>query len=206
MKRGILVMTGLTAVTMIDMPEPAQLNPSATWFANQKTIQNPEYDFLVTHITESNPAIERSEAERLARVILKEAAMLRMPATAQIDGKPVNPVHFVTAVVETESTFKRMAVSKADARGYMQVMPATLLWIRDKSNLPVDPNDIHDTEVNMMLGVHYLSLLFDEFKEPHLVSLAYNAGPGNLKRGVYDVRYWLKVKRFYRALQQKKAG
>ncbi|KAB2934672.1 MAG: lytic transglycosylase domain-containing protein [Leptonema illini] len=206
LKRGILTLTGLTAAGMMDMPEPARLTDPDQWFSKEQTLAHPDHDLLVTHIRAMNPKIEAGEDERLARIILKESAMLRFPATARIDGKPVDPVLFVTAVIETESSFDRKAVSSADARGYMQVMPATLLWIRDRSQMAVDPADIHETEVNLMLGVHYLSFLFDEFQDPALVALAYNAGPGNLRRGFYDPRYWMKVQRFYRTLKKKKAS
>lgn len=205
LKRGILTLTGLTAAGILDMPEPARLTDPDRWFSREQTLRQPDHDFLVTHIRARNPKIEAGEDERLARMILKESAMLRLPETACIDGQRIDPVLFITAIIETESSFNREAVSSADARGYMQIMPATLLWIRDRSQMAVDPADIHETEVNLMLGVHYLSFLFDEFQDPALVALAYNAGPGNLRRGFYDLRYWTKVRRFYRVLKKKKS-
>ena len=40
--------------------------------------------------------------------------------------------------------------------------------------------------------------LFEEMKDPRLVALSYNAGPGNVSRGYYVERYWIKIRRHYR--------
>lgn len=206
LKRSILTITGLTAAGIVEMPEPARMTGPDPWLIEQEIPGHTDHDLLVDHIRQMNPQIEPGEDERLARTIIKEAALLRLPETARIDGQPVDPVLFVTSVIETESSFNRTAISRSNARGYMQVMPATLVWIRNRSNLSVDSADIHETEVNVMLGVHYLSYLFDEFHDPALVALAYNAGPGNLRRGFYNPHYWMKVQKFYRLLKKKKAS
>jgi soluble lytic murein transglycosylase-like protein len=206
LKGSILTLTGLTAASLVDMTEPAKFTDVERWFTKEQTLKHKDYDFLVAHIRSINPNIEPGEDDRLARCILKESALLRIPPQARMDGQPVDPVLFITAIIETESSFNRRAVSQADARGYMQVMPATLLWIRDRTGMPVDPADIHETEVNLMLGVHYLNYLFEELQDPAFVALAYNAGPGNLRRGFYDLRYWMKVQRFYTILKKKKGS
>ncbi|MBW7856917.1 MAG: transglycosylase SLT domain-containing protein [Leptonema sp. (in: Bacteria)] len=196
----VVTLSGLTALGMVNIPEPANLDPTI-W---QKKQTQPDIKFLADHIRQTNPKIEAGEENRLARNILQESKFLRVPETAKIDGLPINQMLFITAVIETESTFRGSAISYANARGYMQIMPATMNWIKDREGLSVDERDIHETEVNLMLGVRYLSYLFDEFKEPHLVALAYNAGPGNLRRGIYDIRYWNKVAKFYRILNKKR--
>lgn len=199
----VVTLSGLAALGMVNIPEPANLDPTI-WNKKQEFKNDPEFKFLANHIRQINSKIEVGEENRLSRIILQESKFLRIPETAKIDGIKLDRVLFITAIIETESSFRGSAISYANARGYMQIMPATMNWIKDREALSVDERDIHETEVNLMLGVRYLSYLFDEFKKPSLVALAYNAGPGNLRRGVYDLRYWNKVVKFYRILNKKR--
>jgi soluble lytic murein transglycosylase-like protein len=52
-----------------------------------------------------------------------------------------------------------------------------------------------------MLGVKYLNYLSTQFNDLKLICLAYNAGDGNVKKGIFDFRYWLKIKRFYQEFE-----
>ena len=75
------------------------------------------------------------------------------------------------ALIKTESDFDPRAVSKAGARGLMQLMPENIKTLKIKN--PFDPRE------NVMGGARYLKQLINRFggKLP-LALAAYNAGPG----------------------------
>ena len=81
----------------------------------------------------------------------------------------------IEAVMRVESCLDRTAVSRAGAKGLMQLMPATAheLGVRDV----FDPAD------NIRGGTRYLSQLMRQFgHDSKLVLAAYNAGPGAVRR------------------------
>ena len=85
------------------------------------------------------------------------------------------PVRVILAVIAAESAFDPRAVSRAGARGLMQIMPATA---RD---LGVDPNDLFDPCINVHAGTRYMRVLADSFGgRTRDVLAAYNAGPGRV--------------------------
>ncbi len=102
---------------------------------------------------------------------------------------------FVAAVMQVESNFDVCAVSRAGARGLMQLMPATAreLGVRD----------IFDPEQNIEAGVRYLAegtrLTQGDLDR---TSAFYNAGPKSLKSARYrwpreTRRYIEKVRKRY---------
>lgn len=98
-------------------------------------------------------------------------------------GAGVDPV-IAFGLVETESSFRRTAVSWAGAVGYTQVMPATARWM----NPAVRHRDLFQAETNLELGFEYLAYLIDYYDGDVRIALtAYNRGPGTvdglLKRG-----------------------
>lgn len=158
------------------------------------------YDHLADYIQEKNPAISAGEQERLIDSILVESGRLRIPAGMRIDQRPIDPVHFVTAVIAVESSFQRQAISRTNARGYMQLMVPTAIWIDHKYGTRTAPEQLFDTDINISHGVRYLNYLFQEFDNPRQICLAYNAGPGSYRRGIFIERYWRKVLKSYREL------
>lgn len=79
------------------------------------------------------------------------------------------PPWLVKAVVKAESNFKSRAVSRAGARGLMQLMPKTALLF--------GVHDVFDPEQNVDGGVRYLKRLIDKYDGKVLYALAaYNAG------------------------------
>ena len=86
----------------------------------------------------------------------------------------VNP-HLVRAVVQAESSFNPLAVSRVGARGPMQLMPdtATRMGVTDS----LDPRQ------NVFGGAKYLSQLLTRFNGNVALALAgYNAGPSKVAR------------------------
>ncbi|GAB4334221.1 MAG: hypothetical protein Kow0099_06250 [Candidatus Abyssubacteria bacterium] len=81
----------------------------------------------------------------------------------------------VKAVIKAESNFDPYVVSRAGARGLMQLMPSTA------EEMNVD--DIFDPRDNIGGGVQYLSRMLELFNNDLELSLAaYNAGPGTVLR------------------------
>lgn len=83
----------------------------------------------------------------------------------------LNP-RLVKAVIAAESEFVPQAVSKAGARGLMQVMPATAHL------LGTPPERLHDPEANIGAGTAYLSVLYrTAWTRFSLEKLRYRDGP-----------------------------
>ena len=81
-------------------------------------------------------------------------------------------------LVETESSFRRNALSEAGAVGYTQILPTTAKWL-DPS---VDETRLYQRDVNLRLGFRYLRLLLEENAgDMRLALLAYNRGPGTVR-------------------------
>lgn len=79
------------------------------------------------------------------------------------------------AVARRESSFNQAARGSSGEVGVMQLMPATA------AELGVNP---YDLGANIDGGVRYLRQQFDRFGDWGLAVAAYNAGPGNVSRGV----------------------
>lgn len=74
----------------------------------------------------------------------------------------------VHAVIKTESTYRKSAVSKKGAAGLMQLMPATA----ERFGV----SDRMDERQNIEGGVRFLRFLLDTFKDTKLAVAGYNAG------------------------------
>jgi len=72
-------------------------------------------------------------------------------------------------------------MSRAGARGLMQLMPST-------ARLMAPAGDLDDPAFNIELGTRFLAGLMREFNDPRLAVAAYNAGPNR-------VRQWLNARR-----------
>jgi peptidoglycan lytic transglycosylase len=97
--------------------------------------------------------------------------------------------YLVAAVVREESSYYPRAVSRAGARGLMQLMPATARPMADLRGLAFEGGSLlDDPRANLDIGASFLSGLLKEFGDARLALAAYNAGP---KRA----REWWKVRR-----------
>tara|TARA_R110001583_G_scaffold133024_1_gene284898 strand:+ start:479 stop:1459 length:981 start_codon:yes stop_codon:yes gene_type:complete len=109
----------------------------------------------------------------------------------------------IRAVIHAESAFKMGALSKAGAKGLMQLMPATA------SDMGVD--DPFNAQQNIRGGSRYLAQLLSQFNgDIDLACAAYNAGPTTVMqyRGIppypetqaYVKRVKILLKRYQKAL------
>jgi soluble lytic murein transglycosylase-like protein len=74
----------------------------------------------------------------------------------------------LVAVAQVESRFVPTAHSHSDARGLLQVMPATAEALRLDVNTP---------STNVLAGARYLKILLNRYSRTDLALAAYNAGP-----------------------------
>ena len=90
----------------------------------------------------------------------------------------------VLAVIQAESKGQPRAVSRAGARGLMQLMPATAKALAEEEGIDYPgPDALFDPELNVRLGTLYLARLRRQFRDdPYLYVAAYNAGPGNVDK------------------------
>ena len=85
------------------------------------------------------------------------------------------------SVIRQESFFEGFVASGADARGLMQVMPATGQELVNRYDWPPDYSveDLLNPAVNLRLGAQYLANQRDYFGAGYVPLAAYNGGPGN---------------------------
>jgi len=103
-------------------------------------------------------------------------------------GLPV-PAELVLAIARQESEFDRRAVSPADARGLLQVLPGTAQMMATRMGVEYsEPRLTEDGPYNARLGAEYLAQLSEEFGRSWvLVAAGYNAGPGRPRRWIQDL-------------------
>ena len=89
----------------------------------------------------------------------------------------------VFAVIKTESSFNKDAVSNKGAVGLMQLKPSTAEYVAKK--IGVSEYSLLDARDNIRLGVYYLKMLLIRFRDEKTALCAYNAGEGK-------VALWLK--------------
>lgn len=94
--------------------------------------------------------------------------------------KQVDPA-LIAAVIYNESRF-RDQVSRAGARGLMQVTPNTAEEIeRLSGGTTFEVDDLSDPDINIRYGTFYLALLLDLYDNDPIAALAaYNAGPAQV--------------------------
>jgi soluble lytic murein transglycosylase len=94
------------------------------------------------------------------------------------------PADWILAIIRQESLFRKDAVSRADARGLMQMQPATALAVARRWHLPPPHGDsLFDPEVAVPLGAVYIRELLDRYgNQLDLALAAYNAGPVSVAR------------------------
>jgi soluble lytic murein transglycosylase len=90
----------------------------------------------------------------------------------------------VYAIMRQESFFNTYAVSRAGARGLMQIMPRTGRWISRRlgvRNFKV--SDLFIPEVNIRFGRFYIHYLLRKYRGNLIYAIAaYNAGYGNVNK------------------------
>ncbi len=99
----------------------------------------------------------------------------------------------VLAFARQESKFDPDATSRVGARGLMQVLPRTASFITgDRSLNGGERNKLYDPSYNLEVGQLYINRLmnsYDTGRNLFMLAVAYNGGPGNLRRWMEDVEF-----------------
>jgi soluble lytic murein transglycosylase len=92
----------------------------------------------------------------------------------------------VFAIARQESAFQTRAVSHANARGLMQMLPSTASRTAQRFKVPFNPNRLtEDPAFCAMLGAAHLGELMEETKGSILLTFAsYNAGGGRVREWI----------------------
>lgn len=95
----------------------------------------------------------------------------------------------VMGLMQKESSFKSDIISASNDYGLMQINKCNHSWLKETLGV----TDFLDKEQNIRAGVFVLRKLFEEYKEPKMVLMAYNMGAtGAAKlwdKGIYTTSY-----------------
>jgi soluble lytic murein transglycosylase len=96
---------------------------------------------------------------------------------------------FILGVIRQESAFNQRAVSRSDARGLMQLLPATGREVFQRLGLAAFRSELlFEPRLNVRLGSHYLGRLIEGYGGNLILALAaYNAGTGRVKRWLQEL-------------------
>lgn len=119
-----------------------------------------------------------------------EASLFPVPDYAPANGFTADPA-LIYALMRQESKFKVEATSRVGARGLMQLMPRTASYVAKDRDLQRGKgrDRLYDPAVNLAIGQEYVNHLIETTAEGDLfnMALAYNGGPGNLRRWKREV-------------------
>jgi len=107
------------------------------------------------------------------------------PVTGLVDpGQPERAL--VHAVIRQESLFDPDAISRAGARGMMQILPATAEQEARRQGIAFSRTRLlTDPDYNIRLGRGYLQSLIERYDGSYTLAIAaYNAGPGRVDRWI----------------------
>lgn len=97
--------------------------------------------------------------------------------------------YLVMAIINTESGFDANATSNKEAKGLMQITPATAQEMNLMTNSAevIDENNIYDVDVNISIGCYYISHLISRYDGNYYLAVcAYNAGIGNVNKWIEE--------------------
>lgn len=154
---------------------------------------------LATQIWRPDLAVWTARSARNAGSAFYYKASYPTHANSVPSGRAWSLVHGIT---RQESSFDKAAVSHANARGMMQLMPGTAREQAGKMGLGYDYGRLtSDPSYNVMLGSAYFQRLLNMWDGNYPLAVAsYNAGAGNVRkwvnsygdpRGNVDIVSWI---------------
>lgn len=108
------------------------------------------------------------------------------------------PEALIFAVIKTESSFDPNALSRANAKGLMQLTDDTNEWMALMLGEMTKSDQIYEPEMNIRRGCCLLSYLIKEFGSAETALAAYNAGIGRVRGWLEDPSYSLDGKTLYK--------
>lgn len=99
-----------------------------------------------------------------------------VPASANIAGSGKALAY---SIARQESAFDKAAISPANARGLLQILPGTAKGVAARHGLPYSQDRLtSDAGYNATLGAHFLGEQISDFGGSYILTfIAYNAGP-----------------------------
>jgi soluble lytic murein transglycosylase-like protein len=167
--------------------EQRSLRKSGTASSPRQLLALPDYSESIQEIVE-NATCHGCDQKPYHRMVVN--ASLR-------HGVPASLIH---AVIQKESGYNPKARSPRNARGLMQVTPATARFVGAPHG-----QALYDPQTNIHAGTAYLKYLMQTHTTFDEVLAAYNSGPGNVRKynGVPPFketrRYVRDVRKFYAA-------
>lgn len=100
----------------------------------------------------------------------------------QAADKDLDPA-LIAAMIFAESRF-RDQTSRSGAKGYMQLMPDTALFIaKNSGGTRFELTDLANPDINIRYGSWYLRYLLDRYEQNRIAAIAaYNAGHNHVDR------------------------
>lgn len=139
------------------------------------------------HLQDGQTDLSSEQIPSVAKIIYEEARFYGID------------YRLVLAIMAVESNFRNDAVSRAGARGIMQIRPILASSIAKEAGIPYrGAPDLFEPANNVRFGLYYLSWLSSNFKNTKEVLFAYNIGHNRAKRllsraGDADNRYTRRV-------------
>ncbi len=125
---------------------------------------------------------------RAARYALRQGVPLTDIGYPKLKNRLDNDLDptLINGLIRQESAFYKGAVSRAGARGLMQLMPTTAYRVARKMRVRYSKARLtRDSAYNVRLGQHYLKQLLKRYNGSEILALAaYNAGPGAVNRWI----------------------
>ena len=182
---------GARAIALLQVGQFQNAEAELTGLAGARHDQIPAITALASRT--NMPALSYKLARRVTADDISPAAMFPLPHWQPDGGFNIDRA-LVYGFIRQESSFNERAKSPVGARGLMQLMPATASFIgRQRSLRGSHKHLLLEPEFNMALGQRYVTYLLNEdgnvsgdlFK----LTVAYNAGPGNLSNWLRNVEY-----------------
>lgn len=134
---------------------------------------------------------EPNYAVNIAKIAVQSGVVLaraNFPLTGLEQMDLPAPADLVMAIARRESEFDPAVISHADARGLLQVLPATGEMTARRLGVPFDAARLTtDPAFNALLGAGYLAQMSEQFGGAlPLIAAAYNAGPGRPRRWITE--------------------
>jgi|APTNR8051073442_1049403.scaffolds.fasta_scaffold09754_3 soluble lytic murein transglycosylase len=165
--------------------EPHLLTPWLTSLAAEDT--SPGWKQAVADLArdlgrpELRVAVAKKAVNEQVTLIADGYPLVPVPPVTQPHAPSIEPA-LVLGIIRQESTFNTDAVSRAGARGLMQLMPDTARQVASTLRVGYAPQDLTGRPAyNIQLGTAYLSTLLKRSDGSYVYSIAgYNAGPGRV--------------------------
>jgi soluble lytic murein transglycosylase len=154
--------------------------------------RSPEVDLAMAQaLADRNHIVE---AQSIAEAYLEEHARAALdfwqlsyprPYSATVEAAAaefdVDPL-LIWAIMRQESRYDPEALSYVGARGLMQVMPSTQVWIAEQMGEDIPPGDAFSPQVSIRMGAWFLRFVLDYFDgDLELAIAAYNGGAGSVE-------------------------